>query len=488
MPTPLSANSLEMRARYKPSRSGDKIPGADNMEVAMAATMFRDLQRAGYIPEDAELADAPPCKSDTVKGTSYEAILVELITDKDNDGRLDIDLDDVVSSGMLQDTGVCLTGAALIDTLQGERPPLTDAFLREQDSSSGLSYCDLLCIGDDVISDKGLEVQAFSENMVLSRNVESEIGNVSWRLEHSSGASIAEDTIAEAQLIRDRGDPSASRRLLSGTMDELIAANEFDAAELIAKEFQSAALKDEEINSVADHQEGRRTARGNVEHIKDGTKTYIRPSKFETTLGEVGDRRRHQIELARTMANSVGLGDGERFDAYNPEHVASYLQSRVDAGDSVQQVGAAYEDYLQTFYAHSGRSVTWTDEVALDDRQAHVKELLDPQPIELGGRKIIDCEAFCFITGAVMGDLIDANGDALFDVRYIGTTTHITSGVFAKDGSGGMSVNNSTVTALPADADGYSEDEMKTQMRADIDPDTRLRVKFGEALSSASHL
>jgi len=488
MPNPLSANSLEMQARYRPHRRGDRIPGAANMEVAMAATLFRDLKEAGYLPEDAELADHPPCKSDSVDGGSYEAILVELITDKDRDGKLDIDLDELVMSGMLKDTGVCITGAALIDSLEGKREGLSDAFLREQNSSSDLSYCDIFCIGEDIISDKGREVQDFSQNMVLSRNVETEIDRVAGNIEALGGAKVAQDTILQAQLLRQKGDASSSRRLLSGTMDELIAANEWDAAETIAAEFQSAALADEEVSTVVDHQLGWRTSRGSVGHLADGNTTYIRPNKFNSTLGEVGTRRMAQIDMARTMADAVSLPEGVKFDAYNPEHVTLYLQSKVDGGASTEDIAEAYRGYLDSFYSHSKKSVTWNDDIALDDRAENIPALMGNQPRELGGRKIVDCEGFAFLTEKIMGDLKDSEGAALMDVRYMATSTHIIAGAVAKDGSGGFSVNNTTVTDIAAQEGGYSEDDISTHMRADIDSESRYKIKFGQTASSCSFL
>ncbi|MCB9649181.1 MAG: hypothetical protein H6730_21630 [Deltaproteobacteria bacterium] len=86
---------IEMNRRFDTQSDGGR-----DMEVAMAATVFRDLQDAGHIPAGARLADEPPGSGGSLRGTSYEARLVELITDRDGNGRLDLDMDRLRSAAL----------------------------------------------------------------------------------------------------------------------------------------------------------------------------------------------------------------------------------------------------------------------------------------------------------------------------------------------------------------------------------------------------
>lgn len=481
--TRLSANSIEMRALYREYKGGDKKQYAEDMEVAMAATIFRDLQKAGYIPEDAEMADSPPCKSDSVEGSSYEAILVELIGDKDRDGKFDIDLDELVDSGIVHAPNACITGNTLVAELEGHRDALSDGFLRAQDSASDLSQCDIFCIGEDLITDKGERVQEFSENMLFTSNIEHEIEGVSSRLGYMTGSEVATQTVLRAQVLREKGDASSSRRLLAGTMDQLIVAGEYDAAETIAKELQSAALKDEEVSTVVDHQHSWVSRLGNIGNFEGGNTTYTKPHKHMSTLGEVGADRVAQIDMARTMAAAVSLPEGETFNPWNSDHATAYFQTRVDAGASTEALGNEFHAYLETFYNHSGKGVTWDKSMALDDRAANVDELMSHQINDLAGRKIVDCEGYAYLNEKIIGGLKDEDGEQMFDIRYMSTTNHVIGGAFEKNGDGGFSVNNDTVTHLPASEGGYSESDYSGHMRDDIDSEHRYKIWYGSHAS-----
>ncbi len=409
-----------------------------NMEVAMAATMFRDLQDAGYIKKDAKLATKLPSHS-SLSGKTYEARLVELIKDRDKNGKLDIDLSALKSSGMLQ-------GSPSTDQLEGTlggtpRARLSDSFIQKQDDKSQLNGLKF---------QRGQKVQRLSAGMVLSANQDRATAkfadSVSGRVSKGEGSKVAQEALNSAQVLQAKS-PRQAQELLLKTSDALVSAGARGDAKKLYERLKQPPYKDTKINLVQKYTD-QSIRSGRTEKLRytvkrnRKTKTTIDSADHRKTVGELADRKLSQIDQHDRMEKVLG----RKVDPHKYSDVTAYFD-KFAKGKSTGQVRGEYEKYLKNFYVHSGEGVTWNN-VPADQRPAKLQDVMEGQPKDAAGRKLIDCEGYTYLTDRILGSVKDGKGNKRFDVQYAGKDTHVISSVVDKGSREAFLVNNSNTKPL----------------------------------------
>ena len=436
----LGPRTLEMTTAYSKDAEGKATEKGKNQEVAMAATVFAKLQESGHIPAGAKLSDKPPADGEGLKGTSYEARLVELITDKDKNGKLDLDCDRLSSSGILSKPA---TGEQLERTLGGTHDGLSDKFMKGQDESkSGFSKY------HTILTTKGQQVQSAAQGMTLGTSRDR--ANTEWQTgvgeriakgPEESGR-VASEALTRAQLSRDMGNPRAARDLLTSTGNALMDAGQYDAAKKVFTEIK-AQYPDAPINLVGDRAAAMKKAdpsynpNKNTIVVGEDTKTKISENSFATTFGKMADTRLAQIDQIQRMESTLG----RKVDPHNVEDARAYFDA-FSKGKSTDAVRTEYQGYLKAFYEHPGEGTDWPESVRQNDRPGQMTQLMKECPNDASGRKMVDCEGFTYLTGAIMGGVKDDKGQPRFDILYAERPGHVVSGVFEHGSNKGFGVNN----------------------------------------------
>lgn len=448
MTSPVASSSdpryIEMTRRF--DRASD---GGRDMEVAMAATVFRDLQAAGYIPEGARLADRPPGDGGDLDGTSYEARLVELITDRDSDGRLDLDL------GRLREAGL-LTERPDVDTLErdltdGIRAQLSDEMIGRQDRRSELSYL-------GVPNPRGRRVQGYSRGMVLEGSQDraqagflAEVPGRAGQGDEEAGR-VAREAIAGAQLLERRGDSRHAQTLLVDTGAALAAAGRRDAAAQVYRELQRSPYGEARVNLVQGHIDDTRRADedystgDDIRLVSGGTSNTIDVSDFSSTYGELAGHRLRQIETHDRMEAALG----RPVDPTDMDDARAYFDAFAD-GRSTEEVSEELERYFESFYVHTGHGVEWSAAVPEDERPGRMNELIPHQPRDGAGRALMDCEGYTYMTEHLLEGIRTEDGEQRFDVVYASRPGHVIAGAFDRTSGQAFEVNNDQAEMLQGD-------------------------------------
>jgi hypothetical protein len=425
--------------------------GGRNLEVAMAATMFRDLQRAGLIDSSAHLADEPPNgasgAASGLRGTSYEARLVELIRDRDGNGRLDVDMDRLRDSGLLSRSATTDQLERAISGTPRER--LSDTFINGQARDSGLNDYGV------APNSRGRQVQSYSQGMVLSGTQDRATQTFGQeapdraRRSPEEARRLANEAITGAQVLTGRGDQRNAQELLVRTGDSLQQAGRHDDARRVYQELQRPPYRDTQVNLVQDRLDAERAR---VQNFQEGrhvipvdsphSHATVDPTSYRSTYGQLADRRLAQIDQTQRMQQLTGRTE---LDPRNMDHVRDYFQ-RYSEGRTTDQVRGEYQSYLQNFYAHSGDGVEWTSSIPQNERPARMTEILRDQPRDASGRAIIDCEGYTYMTDSILGGVRNPDGNRRFDLVYAERPGHVTTGVFDRNSGQGFGQNNGDTT------------------------------------------
>lgn len=423
--------------------------GGRDLEVAMAASVFRDLQRSGHIPAGARLSDEPPRdpRDADIRGTSYEARLVSLIRDRDGNGRLDLDLDRLQRSGILSRSA---TVDELESSIGGRQERLSDQFVRRQNDESNLtSY--------GSINDRGRRVQDYSSAMDL-RTRQDRASDAFLERARTEGRTpegarrIATEASIQAQALTGRGDQRRAQELLAGTGDILQNNGQYTSARRVYSELREPPYRDTRVNLVQREHDAMVRAdaaydprREDMRITSGGNVTRLRERSFDSTYGQLADRRIAQMDQADRMSAVLG----RRVDPSDPDDARAYFTS-FSRGRSTDEVRGEYQQYMQNFYAHAGSGVDWSPSIPPDDRPGRVRELFSDQPRDAAGRRIIDCEGYTYLTQHVLGGARDESGQSRFEFLHAGQPGHVVAGVFDR-GGGGFSVNDDRTEMFSGD-------------------------------------
>ena len=181
------------------------------------------------------------------------------------------------------------------------------------------------------------------------------------------------------------------------------------------------------------------------EVTKGGNTTRVKKSGFQETTVTAADRGLAQAAQLERMEKTLG----RKVDPHNVEDAKAYFQ-KFSQGKNTDEVRKEFDSYLKNFYAHSGNGVDWNAAVPEKDRPARFGELLANQPTDKSGRKLVDCEGYCYLTGAILGGVKGADGKPRFDVRYVQQPGHIIAAVRDRAPKGqSFTVNNDTTELWP---------------------------------------
>ena len=174
-----------------------------------------------------------------------------------------------------------------------------------------------------------------------------------------------------------------------------------------------------------------------------GNSTSVDVNKFRSTVGRVASIRVSQVELRGRMESTLH----RPVDPYETADVREYFQQLAKTG-SAEAIAAEFEVYLKAYYVHAGDGVTWSKSVPLDERPDRIDELIEGQPSDAAGRRLIDCECFSYLADNVFSAIETKNGDRRFAVRYVQRPGHITALVVDRASRRAFGVDNEDVDAL----------------------------------------
>lgn len=454
----LNPQYIEMDRNFSAESDGGK-----ELELAMALTVFNNLQKAGFIPADAKLSDSPPNIGywpDKTKGTTYESMLRVMIKDFDKNNKLDLNLDELIGSGMLSKTA---TPEELRKALSGKQEKIDDSFFIKQDNSTFLFKKSDLNLMGIALNPRASMIQNYSDGMFLADNsvrmAETFISGIDSRISKGGGEprKVANEAISTAKELAGNGNLKTAREVLIKAGDVLMAAGKLDEAKLVYNELSKPPHGDTKFNLVQSDIDDVKMKdpkfNENDYNIKmtskNGTEATVNPRGFNSSYTEFSKIKSAQIDQINEMQKLTGI---QNFDPFNIDHVKAYFTklaaSKPDDTDGIRK---ELDKYLKNFYVHAGEGVTWSSSVDEDSRAAAVKDLVAAQPQDAAGRKIIDCEGFTYLTHALLSDIKRKDNTPRFDLFYIERPGHIISGVFDNETGKGFNQNNSDTQMMTGD-------------------------------------
>ncbi len=442
--TGTSSRRLELVRSTPFSKEAD---GGKTLEVAMAVTVFKKLQDAGYIGPKTKLAD-DVSKTATSKATSYEARLVELIRDTDGNGKLEIDLDALASSGLLKGSP---TASDLQNTLEGRTAAgtVSDAFVAKQSSDSKLTGA------------RADAVQAFSNGMVLKNETDAATLSSFYARASTDPKAVAKEAVAAAQVLTMKGKNADARELLQLAAGALQQAGQLTEARAVLMpltqpphasaprqllqdelDITRSRLKAGETFDPKRHVLPRETSGNKLEVAVDG-------EAVNTTVGAAAQLQLDQLALQERMQTTLG----RKVDPSSLADASAYFQAFANGKDAAA-VSQEYAGYLRTRYVHAGGGggVEWNRKIPQDARAGRLEELLDGQLTDEVGRRVVDCEGFAYLTDRLLGGIKNADGTNRFSVEYASKQSHVITAVTEPATKRLFMVNNEKVTPVTVPA------------------------------------
>jgi cell wall-associated NlpC family hydrolase len=415
----------------RPTSFKAEADGGENLELAMAVTIFKRLQDAGLIPVKAKLADDVP-KLEGSKATSYEARLVELIKDTDGNGRLEIDLEALASAKVL--TGAT-TALALEGTLSGRTTgTIPDAFITKQDSKSKLNL-------------KGDDVKAYARGMVLTNEQDAAVINSFVARAKAEPVAVSREAVAAAQVLVVKGRSAEARALLETSGDALAAAGNFAEARAVFQTLTQAPHADVKRNLLQNEIDLTRTNHSfdektqTLQRKTSGNTLSLDTEAFASTVGATAKVRLEQLSVQERMSATLGrpVDPGAMKDA------GAYFQA-FSKGHDAKAVASEFQSYLQAFYKHAGEGVEWNAAIPQDARAGRLDELVGSQLQDESKRRVIDCEGFVYLSDRLLGGIENPDGSRRFQVEYATRPGHVIAGITEPATKQVFVVNNDKVS------------------------------------------
>jgi hypothetical protein len=255
----------------------------------------------------------------------------------------------------------------------------------------------------------------------------------------------AKNVGATATAAIDAGQKAKSKALLEKGQVALKEGRYGDAK----KAFAELAKQPKENLDLAEGV-GTLNADGTHDHSAGGNVTQVAGAAFQKTnvdAAELGLKQAGQLEK---MSKVLGKSP---VDPNNMTDMKKYFQ-KFSEGKSTDAVRAELGDYLHNFYAHASDGtkggVDWNPKIPAKDRPAKMGELLGNQPTDKSGRKIVDCEGFTYLTGAILGGVKNKDNSPRFDIYYVKDPNHEKAVVFdTKGDKKGFDVDNDKTTLWP---------------------------------------
>ncbi len=212
--------------------------------------------------------------------------------------------------------------------------------------------------------------------------------------------------------------------------DRLMKAGQYDAARAMLAPLKNPAFDTDKNDPFQNY--------GGIVDGPNGKRTIFKTQNHadfdETTAAQV-DRKLAQCDQLEKMSKVVG----HPVDPNDVGQVKEYFDKLsaqkppVSTGEIQQQFG----EYTHNFYVHPG-GVDWGSQppVAQRDDPATLTGMIKDQPVDVTGRRALDCEGFSYLAGAVF------KNNPRFDVEYVGSPSHLSACVFEKNSDKGFAVNS----------------------------------------------
>ncbi|GMU62192.1 MAG: hypothetical protein AMXMBFR34_39550 [Myxococcaceae bacterium] len=336
----------------------------------------------------------------------------------------------------------------------------SDAFVRAQRDASGL-------LKGGAWSPRAVEVNDYAGVMVLTteqdRATAGFVAAATARAARSpaEAKAVLDEALNGATVLTAKGDLRRARELLEGTSEALAGAGRLEEASSALGPLTRdphARVKQQTVQDIVSTLH----ARGSFDEQSEGAQVEggngatitVRPSQFISTVGEVAGVRLEQVALQRRMETALGW----TADPRNVSDARAYFEHLGQKAPTAEVAGEL-QRYLRSFFKHSGEEVEWPARISSDERGQRVGELLDGQPADDAGRRIIDCEAFAYLTDNLLRGVKDAQGQERFQVLYATNPDHVITAVVEARANQAFTVNNADVSA-PVDTRKQSAPEV----------------------------
>ena len=460
---------VEFSQRYR--RDGELRDDAEEIELGVLVRIFYNLQMAELIPESKHLGDDLNSCQRAAMGTimdemgvsrgitgcsvpaTYEAALRILVTDADDNGRFDIDIDALYRSRLtnLSQTS-CVDTSVLERAINAEEDP-TDDWLDDQSDNADHSN-DIFGQSTQFVNrfgaltDEGDAVRDLDDSYAIT-----DIERNFWRVRNAMRDFVDEGNNSEAVSLAISG----ANDLFSGggwaEAAQLMAFG-FRAAvdsETLTQQLLSALEEDQHLARVLDETVDSRLTSGLRLGFDSNSDVTIRADgdDFDITLRELVS----QVQARQAFVNTVDEAvEGDVSLTPTLEEMTSYMHQLVASTASLEQIKTALRTALTSQFVHSGRGVEYPSYPGAS-RASNMPGLYSSLSQDGAGRFVIDCDGFV----AFARHFLDA-GTGRFDFLFMDRryrdplreniyrgSTHALMAVMEPESENGFIINNNRV-------------------------------------------
>lgn len=401
---------VEYSTRYRNSE-GELRDDADERELAVLVRVFYNLQRAGLIDESEHLGDDLNYCQRAAMGTimdemgvdrgitgcsvptTYEAALRVLVTDADDNGRFDVNIDALYRSRLTNlPQNSCVNTGVIELALNAELNPSGDWLDDQSDDADhsndffGQSTQFVDRFGR--LTDEGDAVRGQDESYVIT-----DVERYYWRARNNLRGLIAEDqfeqivtnAIAAANDLNNAGGMEQAAKIMAfafrATVNNMTLTDRLISA--LDQSQPLARILDQEVDIRLssslrfglDSHEGI--------DIDTGANTFI------VTLGRLVEL----IQIRRDFVNTVDAAvEGDVQLTPTLSSMTEYMHQLVRTA-SLDDVKTALGNALSSQFVHSGDGVDY-DGFPGETRSSNMQGLYDALSQDGAGRYVIDCDGF----------------------------------------------------------------------------------------------
>ncbi len=460
---------VEYSTRYRNSE-GEARDNAEEIELGVLVRVFYNLQQAGLIPESEHLGDdLNGCQraamgtimdemgvSRGITGcsvpTTYEAALRILVTDADDNGRFDIDIDALYRSRLTNLSQTSCVDTGVIERAINAQLDPTDDWLDDQSDDAdhsndffGQSTQFVNRFGG--LTDEGDAVRSLDDGYVIT-----DIERYYWQARNTIRG-FAEENDHESVV---------SNAITAATDLQRVGGWE-EAAQLMAFGFRSAVnsqtLTERLLASLAEGQPLSRILNETVDIRLTSELQYefdrnedieIREdsSDFDITLAQLVGLVQERSSFVSTVAESV---QGSVSQTPSLQSMTQHMHQLVSTA-TLEQVKTALGNALSSQFVHSGGGVDYEGFPGAT-RSSNIQGLYDALSQDGAGRFVIDCDGFVALARHFLDDgsnrfrflfMDKRTRDVLRENVYRGNT-HAMMAVMEMNTGQGFIVNNHNV-------------------------------------------
>lgn len=396
---------------------------------------------------------------------TYEAAMRVLVTDQNDDGHFDLNLDALMRAHIVRPGA---TREQIRAALLADPAPVSED--RIEAESSGVSPWlgrGLNATGAALHREVG-KVQLRDAAMERARAF---ARGQRGAIRHNAGL-VASHALAEAKGLADEARPDAGARLLFEVGAGLIQAGKTAPAERLL-----TALDEEPFRRATFNGMGFPAQAGDQAITRSGpggrVRVAIDPDDHDLMGVTAARLQRAQAEWIEGLRAAVGPDA----DPYRLDDVREYFSTIAAEDASVDTIATHLRNYASAFYVHAGSDVAylgWPDENA---RPAAAQEIIDSTVSTIDGRRVIDCEGFTYLASHLAGEIQGQDGTPRFNQWFVSTERHITLLLYDLDHPGqGIYVDNDGISARHSSTDDLLVADLVHQVMGRVDVGGRARA------------